>query len=196
LGRREVWAVNESRSKESRSEEQRSFDRPSGDEDIVRRMAPRVRDWVARCIGPSPDLDDIAQEALIEVAYALPRFEGRSSIDTYCRRIATRVAIRQRKKRALPTTPHLVEVRDEGLEPDGLIAQQEVVAAVYRAMAELSDGVRLAVTLCDIEGLKHAEASEVLEVQIPALRARLKRGRGQLRVLLLADDEADVRRDP
>lgn len=164
------------------------------DEDVLRRLAPRVREWVARCIGPSPDLDDIAQEALIEVAYALPRFEGRASIDTYSRRIAMRVAIRQRKKRAVRVTTHLVEVRDQRLEPDGVVAQQQTVAAVYRAMAQLSEGVRLAVTLCDIEGLKHAEAAEVLDVQIPALRARLKRGRQQLRELLIEGEDSDARR--
>lgn len=149
---------------------------------------------MARCIGPSSDLDDIAQEALIEVAYALPRFEGRSSIDTYCRRIAMRVAIRQRKKRGQAPATHLVEVRDEGLAPDGLIARQETVAALYRAMAQLTGSVRLAITLCDIEGLKHTEASEILDINLSALRARLKRGRQQLRALLLDDESADVKK--
>lgn len=161
---------------------------------LLESLADDVHRWVARCVGPRPDLDDIAQEALIEVAAALDAFEGRSSIETYCRRIVMRVAIRERRRRTRVHDVELHEVASES-DPERMTARKETIDAVYRALDQLSDSLREAIVLCDIEGLSHDEAAEVLKTNRVALRARLKRGRQQLRELLSYPEPDTARSD-
>jgi len=55
--------------------------------------------------------------------------------------------------------------------------KDELSAAVSRALSSLPAPYRLAVTLCDIEGRKNSEAAAMLGLSLPALKARLHRGR-------------------
>ncbi len=54
------------------------------------------------------------------------------------------------------------------------------------ALAQIPDEQRLAVTLCDIQGLPLAEAAEVMEISLGTVKSRLFRGRAKLRDLLVA----------
>ncbi|MGE3542732.1 MAG: RNA polymerase sigma factor, partial [Kofleriaceae bacterium] len=62
------------------------------DADVLTALLPKVRRWVHRILGPSGLLDDVAQDALIEIAKALPSFRGDAAVDTFAYRITIRVA--------------------------------------------------------------------------------------------------------
>ncbi len=157
-------------------------------EQVLRDLEPEVRRWVARYLGPSPELDDAVQEALIALAAALPRFEGRSRLTTYARRIALRSAGRHvRRLRATPAAPGLVAVPTEELNPERLAMGREGVDRLYRALGALSDKRRRAFVLCAIEKLPHEEAAEVEGCSLVTLRARLRHARADL-TGILADD--------
>lgn len=70
----------------------------------------------------------------------------------------------------VPGTRLLAETLDEDLE---------------RALATLSDGLRLCVLLVDIEGLGYVEAAEALDIPIGTVRSRLSRARFQLHAQLV-----------
>ena len=55
---------------------------PDAVRETLRALLPHVRRWLYRLLGRSPDLDDATQEALAEIAAFLPRFEGRSKLET------------------------------------------------------------------------------------------------------------------
>ena len=48
----------------------------SADADALVALLPKVRRWLHRLLGPGAALDDVTQDALIEIARALPRFRG------------------------------------------------------------------------------------------------------------------------
>ncbi len=48
---------------------------------------------------------------------------------------------------------------------------------------------RLAVVLCDVQGLSYDEAAEVMSVELGTVKSRLSRARAHLRDLLLASGE-------
>ena len=56
--------------------------------------------------------------------------------------------------------------------------------AVETALASLSDEFRVAVVLCDVEGLSYEEISDVLGIKLGTVRSRIHRGRTQLRAAL------------
>lgn len=153
---------------------------------VLRQLAPQVRVWVFRQLGPDPDVDDVTQEALIQIADALARFEGRSSLTTYARRIAVRVANRHRKRRGRRPL-ELVTPPQESVTPERLAMDRESIVRLYRALDRLTARRRTAFVLCDIEHLSHAEAAEVEGIKLETLRARLKHARADLQRSLRSD---------
>lgn len=157
--------------------------------ELLEELAPRVRGWVARHIGPREDLDDITQEALVQIALALDRFRGESSLDTYAHRIAIRVALAQRtrSRRAPQPVLHLVPEAEDARDPESIASQRQSIRALYDALDALHATRRTAFVLTAIEGLSHEDAAAIEGVSIATLRQRLKRGRADLAVLLRRD---------
>ena len=159
-------------------------------ESVLRSLAPDVRRWVARHLGPGPDLDDATQEALIELADALGRFEGRSKLSTYAHRIAARVAYRHAKKhRRRGSIIALVDAPPASSEPtpEAIALGREGISRLYAALDRLPKDRREAFLLCDVEHLSHQEAADVAGVKLETLRKRLQRARTDLRKRLEHD---------
>ncbi|MBX3250517.1 MAG: sigma-70 family RNA polymerase sigma factor, partial [Myxococcales bacterium] len=66
--------------------------------ELLVRLTPRLKGWLFRMLGPRFDLDDALQDALVELARAIPRFDGRSRFETYAYRIVVRAASRHRRR--------------------------------------------------------------------------------------------------
>jgi len=157
-----------------------SSDAPTDTDAILRQLAPDVRGWVFRYLGARAELDDVVQEALIELASALARFRGDSSVRTYARRIVTRVASRHVRTPAGQARVHLVPDAEYAPDPETIAMQRESLRRLYGALAELSETRRSAFVLCAIERLPHDEVAAIEQVSVETLRARLKRARAEL----------------
>ena len=158
-------------------------------EQALTELAPHVRACVYRYVGPRADADDIVQEALIEVASALARFRGESSLKTYAIRISLRVAtrhLRSARRREQPGL-HAVPAAADTRTPESLAAHRESLRRLYRCLDRLSPKRRTAFVLCAVERLSHAEAAEIEGTSVETMRARLKRARAELGRLLRAD---------
>jgi RNA polymerase sigma-70 factor (ECF subfamily) len=152
---------------------------------VLRELVPEVRRWMFRHLGPRADVDDAAQDALSEIAGALHRFEGRSSLVTLAHRIAVRVSYRyygkpQRETAAMALEP--LDVEDQ-------VSARRALARLHRALAQLPERRRAAFVLCAIEGMDPSEAADVLEVSANAMRSLLCRAREELDAILENDDE-------
>ncbi|HEU0032404.1 MAG TPA: RNA polymerase sigma factor [Kofleriaceae bacterium] len=163
----------------------------AGDRDAVgatlQTLLPHVRRWLHRLLGRSPDLDDATQEALSEIARFLPRFEGRSKLETAAHRITVRVAYRyftRRDEVALEAVPELV---DPGGDADARIVAREALARLQRCLRRLPAKRRAAFVLCAIEGLSPAEAADVAGTTALAMRCRLLWARRELARMLAHD---------
>lgn len=158
-------------------------------EELLVELAPKVQRWLFHTVGPRGDLDDLTQEALVQIAQALDRFRGECSVETYARRIAVRVALRQLKhgRRDVPPLRAVQDAADTR-DPERIASSRESLRALFAALDQLHESRRLAFTLCAIEGLAHEEAAEILDISVNTLRQRLKRAR--------ADLAEKLRRDP
>lgn len=140
-----------------------------------------------RILGDRHLAEDVVQETFIKVIRALPSYRGEGPIAAWIYRIGYREAIAISRKR-----------REEVTDPDGplftnLPAQESVeetvvamdlVSRLDAAMLQLSEPVRAAFTLRDIQGLSTKEVAAVLEVSESAVKMRLARAREALRVQL------------
>lgn len=164
----------------------------SGEPDAIRRalehLLPRVRGWMYRMLGPAGDYDDAAQVALLEIARALPRFEGRASLETLAHRIVVRVAYRhfddpRRRESPLELVPPPADLVD----PESRAASREALRRLYRCLERLPEKRRVAFLLCCVEGLSPQEAAEVEGTSALAMRSRLLHAREEVARRLGAD---------
>lgn len=157
--------------------------------DLVKELAPTVRRCIHHHLGRHEALDDAVQDALIELARALPRYRAESSLPTYARRIALRAAYRHlRREKRRRAELYIVPPQVDGRDPESVLAQRESLRRLYRCLDRLPEKRRRAFVLCCIEELPHAEAAGVEDVSVETLRGRLKHARAEL--------ERRLRHDP
>ena len=65
----------------------------------------------------------------------------------------------------------------DGETPDAVLASKQIAAAVNSAIESLSDDLRQAITLREIEGLSYEEIAELMNCPIGTVRSRIFRAR-------------------
>ncbi len=140
-----------------------------------------------RILGDRHLAEDVVQETFIKVIRALPTYRGEGPIAAWIYRIGYREAITMSRKR-----------RDDVTDPDSAVfanlpaaesvedtvMSMDLVERIDVAMGSLSEPVRAAFTLRDIQGLPTREVAEILDVSQSAVKMRLARAREALRVQL------------
>ncbi len=170
---------------------------------LVVKYQRRIERLIARMVRDVDLVPDIAQETFIRAYRALPQFRGESAFYTWLYRIAVNTAKKalvDLKRDPLVSETSLAgqEEGDEtsrvenelsdGETPEALLASKEVAEVVNAAIEALSDELRQAITLREIEGLSYEEIAEVMNCPIGTVRSRIFRAReaiaGRLRPLL------------
>lgn len=154
---------------------------------VLRQLVPRVRGWVRAMVGPATESDDIAQEALCQIAEALFRYEGRSSVSTFAHRITMRAATRMRRKRPPARSVDAAELSTAEPSPALQVERRARLVRLYVHLDRMADRRRTAIVLCDIEGLTPKEAAEVAGCSGNAMRNRLFQARAELRERVARD---------
>jgi RNA polymerase sigma-70 factor (ECF subfamily) len=131
---------------------------------------------IARAYAEVPDRDDLLQEIAMQVWQSLARFMGRSSLDTWAYRVALNTALAWRRRSATRSEKLTQSTADIADLPGDRGSEGDVMRVLDRFLASLSEGDR-AVLLLHLDGLSHAEASEVVGVSEGAYRTRLHRVR-------------------
>jgi len=155
---------------------------------LVLKYQHKIIGLVSRYLRDQDEVQDVTQEAFIKAYRALPRFRGDSAFYTWLYRIAINTAKNHlvSKSRRPPDTD--VDV-DEGefLEssgvlsdiqnPENSLATDQLEAVVYKAIDDLAEDLKVAVTLREFEGLTYEEIAEVMECPVGTVRSRIFRAR-------------------
>ena len=157
-------------------------------DEIVRQHSHRVFRLAYRLTGNRHDAEDLPQEVFVRVFRSLASYQP-GTFEGWLHRITTNLFLDQarRKQRIrFDSLPDDVGDRLAGHlpTPDDGYADQLFDPDVELALAELPPDFRVAVVLCDIEGLSYEEIADVLDVKIGTVRSRIHRGRSRLRKAL------------
>ncbi len=159
---------------------------------LVVKYQRRIERLIGRMVRDSDIVQDIAQETFIRAYRALPQFRGESAFYTWLYRIAVNTAKKalMDMKRDPLVSESSMRSDDDGEEtsraeneltdgetPEALLASKEIAAAVNAAIEDLSEDLRQAITLREIEGLSYEEIAEVMNCPIGTVRSRIFRAR-------------------
>lgn len=159
---------------------------------LVVKYQRRIERLIGRMVRDVDLVQDIAQETFIRAYRALPNFRGDSAFYTWLYRIAVNTAkkaLLDLKRDPLVSENLLTSGEDgdetsrveneltDGETPEALLASREIAAAVNSAIEALSEDLRQAITLREIEGLSYEEIAEVMNCPIGTVRSRIFRAR-------------------
>lgn len=160
---------------------------------LVIKYQRRIERLIARMVRDVDLVQDIAQESFIRAYRALPQFRGDSAFYTWLYRIAVNTAKKtlvelKRDPLVLESassggsddddeTSRIERELTDGATPEALLASKEIAETVNAAIEALSEDLRQAITLREIEGLSYEEIAEMMNCPIGTVRSRIFRAR-------------------
>jgi RNA polymerase sigma-70 factor (ECF subfamily) len=151
----------------------------------------RIASLVSRFVRDPHEVQDVTQEAFIKAWRALAGFRGESQFYTWLYRVAINTAknyLVSRKRRPpgvdidLDDAVYIESLDEHGAlrdiaSPEHQAMSEELHAAVNRAIRNLPEELRSALTLREFDGLSYEEIAEVMECPIGTVRSRIFRAR-------------------
>jgi len=173
-------------------------------EELVRRHSGRVFGIVAGVVGNPDDARDATQEVFLKAFESIARFEGRSKFSTWLISIALNTGTEMLRRRKRTQSLGMIDddedfrprqVQEWADDPEQIFTAAERNELVRDGILRLPEKYRVALILRDISQLSSEEAAAALEIGVPALKARVLRGRLMLRERLAPHFARDRERD-
>ena len=166
-------------------------------EELVEKHSDFVYNVAYRFMGNHEDAEDVAQDAFLSAYRAFDRFQGQSRVTTWLYRITVNAALMRLRKTKLARTltqtgVEELEIVDWTASPERDAITSELGEKLQEGIDRLESDLRAAVILRDVQQLSNAEAGEILNITVPALKSRLHRARILLRKYL-ADYVAEAK---
>ncbi|MGO8670263.1 MAG: sigma-70 family RNA polymerase sigma factor [Capsulimonadaceae bacterium] len=169
---------------------------------VVVRYEKQLFNVIFQWIGDYDEALDLTQETFVSAYRARDQFRGDSKLYTWLYRIAynhckNRFKQRDRQRQieglsldaGLPgddTGDGLVaetrDVPDWSFSPSRILEQKELRALVDRAVNSLASEYRAVLILREVDGLSYNEIAEVTGLTLEAVKTRLNRARGMVRL--------------
>ena len=170
-----------------------------GDEHAKSELFKRHRNEVARIVlralGPDADLEDVVQEAFIQIFRSIDGFRGDAKFSTWLYRLVTNVTrMHLRKRRVRPViadgiAPERAMRPDANATPEHAAERSRRIRRLYAHLDRLSDKKRTVLVLHDFDGLSPVAIAEIVEAPVLTVRTRLFYARRELYAALAEDPD-------
>lgn len=155
---------------------------------LVVKYQHKIMSLVARYVRDNSEVQDVTQEAFIKAYKALPRFRGDSAFYTWLYRIAINTAKNHLMAKSRRPPGSDVDLEDaefyesgsalrDVANPENELFGEELKAVVNKAIAQLPEDLRTAVTLREFDGLSYEEIADVMDCPVGTVRSRIFRAR-------------------
>jgi RNA polymerase sigma-70 factor, ECF subfamily len=148
--------------------------------------------FIARRVADPQDAEDVLQEVMLRIHRHGDQLASADRVAAWVYRITRNAIVDHYRRRAarpeLPTgaAGDLEERADGSLgEPASEELRRELAACLRPLVNQLPEKLREALVLTEFEGLTQIEAARRLGISVSGAKARVQRGRGQLKSLLL-----------
>lgn len=156
---------------------------------LVAKYQRKLVRLLSRFIRDPTEVEDVAQEAFIKAYRALPSFRGDSAFYTWLYRIGINTAKNYLVAlgRRAPTVSETENAEGDGPEesgqvpdyntPENELMSRQIAETVNRAVEDLPEELRTAITLRELEGLSYDEIASIMNCPIGTVRSRIFRAR-------------------
>jgi RNA polymerase sigma-70 factor (ECF subfamily) len=163
-------------------------------EQLVEIHQHRVVGTVAKMLSDDTEAEDVAQQVFVRVWRSAARYEPTAKFTTWLFTITRNLVFNELRRRKRHATMSLDESRDSeedsprhqiadtGVKvPDTSMLDDEMMAAIHRAIDELPETQRMAIVLRRYEETPYEDIARILNLSVPAVKSLLFRARTELR---------------
>jgi len=155
---------------------------------LVIKYQQRIINLVSRFVRNQSDAQDVTQEAFIKAYRAMPNFRGESAFYTWMYRIAVNTAknhLAIQSRRPVAAERDITEIEqiegDNALKdyatPEHMLLRDEIQETIVKAIENLPDDLKMAITLREVEGLSYQDIASAMDCPIGTVRSRIFRAR-------------------
>ena len=155
---------------------------------LVVKYQHKILGLVARYVRDSGEVQDVTQEAFIKAYRALPKFRGDSQFYTWLYRIAINTAKNHLMAKGRRPPGSDIDVQDaeyfesagqlKDIEnPENQLFGAELKEIVDKAISQLPEDLRTAVTLREFDGLSYEDIADIMDCPVGTVRSRIFRAR-------------------
>lgn len=155
---------------------------------LVRKYQHKILKLVSRYVHDPYEAMDVTQEAFLKTYRALPKFRGDSAFYTWLYRIAINTAknylIAQGRRpvesdidsQLLEQNGALGRLKDVA-SPEHLMLRDEIERTIFKAIEDLPEDLRTAITLREMEGMSYEDIAQTMSCPVGTVRSRIFRAR-------------------
>ena len=168
-------------------------------ETLFKRYRRKTLAVVLRYTRVVEDAEDIVQQSFYKAFVHLAQFQGESSFSTWLTRIAINEALMFLRRIGgavrevsidsigdAEGSPASFEIPDSNANPETRCLQREEVRILSKAVRNLRPALRTAIALSELHELSRSETARHLGLSLSAVKARIFRGKRQLRKELVS----------
>ncbi len=158
---------------------------------LVETYQDRVYSSVLSILQNIAEAEDAAQETFIQIYESINSFKGESTLATWIYKIAIRKALEKIRKKKNRERLHYIlpwwmPIEERSLDaaylnPGIKSEHKEKATIILKAISELPNNQRVAFTLIRVQGMRHEEASEIMQLSIKAIESLLSRAKENLK---------------
>lgn len=155
---------------------------------LVRKYQFKIIKLISRYVSDPTEALDVSQEAFLKAYRALPGFRGDSAFYTWLYRIAINTAKNYLVAQGRRPPGSDIDAQEaeqyEGQSflkeyetPERVLLKDEIEETVFKAIEELPEDLRIAITLREFEGMSYEEIAQAMGCPIGTVRSRIFRAR-------------------
>jgi len=161
---------------------------------LVNTYSRRIFNLAYQFSGTREEAEDMTQEIFLKLHHALVKYDFCKNFDAWLLTLARNHLIDEyrRTKWEKKTRDDFNEYTlsaDTGSSPEETILREESKRLVWNGFNYLSNEIRMAIILRDIQGKKYDEIAEIMELPLGTVKSRVNRGRLQLAKIFREDKE-------
>jgi len=164
-------------------------------ERLFAQQGTRMKNLARNLLGNPLDAEDAVQETFLKIQRSIAGFRGQSSFVTWTFRILVNTchdARRKRTRKKEVAHEDLAQGDAPPVEPRAPGSHPSLKLALERALAELTQHQRDVFLLYEVEGFKHSQIAETLEITEAASKNTLFQAKKNLRAMLEPPRSSDA----
>lgn len=152
-------------------------------EAIVLRYGPQMLRYAQNMLADAGAAEEVTQDAFVAAWKGLDTFRGESSLRTWLFTLVSHKVVDHRRRRSIaPAEDWMFDATaaPDTYEPETQISNNDFLADLAVALAELPYRQRAAWLLREVDGMTHVEIGRILTITPSAVRGHLTRAKATL----------------
>jgi RNA polymerase sigma-70 factor (ECF subfamily) len=158
---------------------------------LIRRYQRQAVAVAYRLLGNPQDALEVTQDAFIKAFTGIKTLQKPEAFGGWLMRIVSNLSLNYRRSRKSRSAMPLDDLIEDGdphgqapTDPGHLLQSREMGRRLQRAMAQLPEKQRVAITLFTVEGLSQKQAADALDCSVEAVKWHVFQARKKLKELL------------